>query len=89
VQFVDDTLIILPAEVAQLIKLKALLDTFAVSTSLKVNFNKSCMIPINVPVDKVQLLVSSIACQVGTMPFTYLGLPVGTTRPVVTEFVPI
>jgi hypothetical protein len=89
VQFVDDTLIILPAEVAQLIKLKALLDTFAVSTSLKVNFNKSCMIPINVPADKVQLLVSSIACQVGTMPFTYLGLPVGTTRPVVTEFVPI
>jgi hypothetical protein len=47
------------------------------------------MIPINVPADKVQLLVSSIACQVGTMPFTYLGLPVGTTRPVVTEFVPI
>jgi hypothetical protein len=69
--------------------LKAFLDTFAVSTGLKVNFNKSCMTPINVPADKVQLLDSSIACQVGTMPFTYLGLPVGTTRPVVAEFVTV
>jgi hypothetical protein len=30
------------------------------------------MIPINVPADKAQLLASSIACQVGTMPLPTL-----------------
>jgi hypothetical protein len=82
VQYADDTLTVLPADVDQLVRLKALLDTFVVSTGLKVNFNKSCMIPINVPTNKVQLLASSIAYQVETMPFTYLGLPIA-------EFVPV
>jgi hypothetical protein len=30
-----------------------------------------------------------INCQVGAMPFTYLGLPLGTTRPSVDEYMPL
>jgi hypothetical protein len=33
-------------------------------------------------------LANTIGCQVAEMPFTYLGLPVGTTRPTVDEFAP-
>lgn len=34
-------------------------------------------------------LTDSLGCQLVTMPFTYLGVPLGTTRPSVQEFVPI
>ena len=50
VQYADDTLLIMPADARQLFCLKALLQSFALSTGLKVIFHKSCLIPINVPV---------------------------------------
>lgn len=34
-------------------------------------------------------LTSALGCQLGSMPFTYLGLPLGTTRPNVQDFMPI
>lgn len=35
------------------------------------------------------LLASTLDCQTGAMPFSYLGLLLGTTRPAVDEFMPI
>jgi hypothetical protein len=40
IQYVDDTLIILPADVFQLTHLKFILDEFAISARLKVNYHK-------------------------------------------------
>ena len=60
---------------------KALLHSFSESTRLKVNYHKSLMIPINVPEDKIQRLALTFGCIVGSLPFTYLGLPMGTTKP--------
>jgi len=34
-------------------------------------------------------LANTFGCQVGDMPFTYLGLPLGTRKPTVTEFMPL
>lgn len=34
-------------------------------------------------------LAATLGCKVGQMPFTYLGLPLGTTKPTVDEFMPI
>lgn len=48
VQYVDDTLLVLPADATQLLALKNLLLQFASSTGLKVNFDKSFIVPINV-----------------------------------------
>lgn len=48
VQYADDTLMIMQADARQLVFLKALLHSFAESTSLKVNYRKSQMLPINV-----------------------------------------
>ena len=89
VQYADDTLIIMPAEADQLLHLQNLLETFATSTGLKVNFSKSSLLPINVDDEKATLLAETIGCKVGSMPFTYLGLPVGTTRPSVQEYMPM
>jgi hypothetical protein len=35
------------------------------------------------------VLAVVLDCQVGSMPLTYLGLPLGTTRPSVDDFLPL
>jgi hypothetical protein len=57
--------------------------------ALKVNSSKSFLVPINIDNEKAMHLASTMGCQVGTLPFTYLGLPLGTTRPFVEEFAPL
>jgi hypothetical protein len=81
VQYADDTLIILLAEALHLFTLKGRLRSFANSTWLKVNYSKSFLVPINSKNDTAQHLANTMGCQVGSLPFTYLGLPLGTTRP--------
>jgi hypothetical protein len=56
------------------------------ATGIKVNFSKSFIVPINVPEEKVEILDGTLGCQVGSMSFTYLGLPMGTTKPMMQEF---
>jgi hypothetical protein len=73
----------------QLVFLKALLNSFATSTSLIVNFSKSMMVPINMSVEKLQHLAATFGCSTGSLPFTYLGLPLGLTKPKVEDFLPL
>lgn len=73
----------------ELFVLKALLQSFAQGTGLKVNFHKSCLIPINVSEDKAEMLAGVFGYRTGSMPFTYLGLPLGTTKPRVIDFAPL
>lgn len=47
------------------------------------------MVPVNVPEDKMKILAATFSCQIGSMPFTYLGLPLGTTKPKIEEFAPL
>lgn len=68
---------------------KALLNSFGQSTGLKVNYHKLSLYPINVAEDKVELIAGLLGCKVGSMPFNYLGLPMGTTIPKVIDFAPL
>ena len=88
-QYADDTLIILPAEAAQLQSLKDILLQFSQATGLHINFHKSTFAPIHVPPELANDLANIFGCNVGTMPFTYLGLPLGTTKPTIQEFMPL
>lgn len=89
VQYADDTLIVMQASSFQLLCLKALLESFHQATGLRVNYSKSCLIPINVYEQKTQILAGTLGCSVGKFPLTYLGLPVGTTRSKLRELMPI
>ena len=89
VQYTDDTILIMEADVNQLIHLKGLLQSFATSTSLLVNYSKSSMIPINVHSERLAVLASAFGCAIGSMPFTYLGLPMGTTKPRMEDLTPL
>lgn len=77
------------ADARQLFCLKAILNTFASSTGLVVNFSKSLLVPINVSSEKMMILAGTLGCQVGSLPFTYLGLPLGTVKPRIEEFAPL
>jgi len=89
VQYADDTLLIMQADSQQLFFLKSLLNTFASSTGLKVNYKKSQILPINVSPEKMQHLAMTFGCSVGSLPFTYLGLPMGTTKPRMEDLTPL
>ena len=79
----------LQADARQLIFLKALLHSFSESTGLKVNYSKSHMYSINVNEEKMTHLANTLGCDIGSMPFTYLGLPMGTTKPHIEDFTPM
>lgn len=85
----DDTLIIMEACPAQLLHLKSLLSDYAASTSLKVNYSKSMMVPINIDDTKTLSLSQLFGCSVGNLPFTYLGLPLSLAKPRIEDFMPL
>jgi len=89
IQYADDTLILMEACSRQLIALRALLHSFGESTGLKVNFQKSFMVPINVANDRLQMLARTFGCEPGVLPFTYLGLPLSLTKPRAIDFSPL
>jgi hypothetical protein len=88
-QYADDTLLIMEACPRQPFVLKALLNSFAISTGLRVNYAKSNMVPINVSPDRLQHLASMFQCQIGSLPFTYLRLPLGLHNPSVQDCLPL
>jgi hypothetical protein len=71
----------MPADVTQLVHLKELLHAFGAATGLKVNYEKSNLIPINIPDDSVRQYTNALNCQLGNLPMLYLGLPLSITKP--------
>ena len=47
------------------------------------------MVPVNVSDDRLGLLATSFGCSKGSLPFTYLGLPLSLTKPTVANFWPL
>ena len=85
----DDTLLDMPACKEQIIALKHMLQVFAASTSLKVNYSKYMLIPLNVPDDTSKCLAEALGFPIGSLPFPYLGLPMGTTRSSISDLTPL
>jgi hypothetical protein len=89
IQYADDTILVMKASQRELFCLKGLLQSFTESTGLKVNYSKSQMIALNMSQEQAAILSSTFGCQLGTLPFTYLGLPMGTTKPRVEDYMPL
>jgi hypothetical protein len=73
----------------QLVLLKGILHSITLSSGLVVNYHKSCLVPINVSPEKASSLAQTFGCVVGSFPFTYLGLPLGRTKPQVKDYAPL
>ena len=76
---VDDTVLFCDADVKQILHIQLLLLCFQAMTGLKVNVQKSEMVPIG-EVDDVHALAEILGCRVGTLPMYYLGMPLGASH---------
>jgi hypothetical protein len=47
------------------------------------------LLPINITETKTDMLARTFGCAKGNLPFTYLGLPMGTTKPKIIDFLPL
>jgi hypothetical protein len=47
------------------------------------------MVPINVSDEHLNILANTFGCSIGSLPFTYLGLPLSLTRPIIAYYWPL
>jgi len=76
-QFADDTLILGVKSWANVWAMRAVLVLFEAMSGLKVNFNKSMLVGVNVSDSWLNEAASVLHCRVGRVMFVYLGLSIG------------
>ena len=74
--YADDTILLCEANSKQLMYLRWTLMWFEAFSGLNINLNISVIIPLG-RVDNVEVLAAELGCGVGSLPSTYLGLPLG------------
>ena len=74
--FVDDTIVFCEAKKEYLTHLSWILFWFEAASGLKMNLDKSEVIPVG-EVEEVNEMAVEIGCRVGQLPTVYLGLPLG------------
>ena len=76
-RFADDTLILGKKSWANIRAMRAVLVLFENLSGLKVNFSKSQSVGVNVSTSWLSEAAMVLSCKVGSVPFVYLGLPIG------------
>ena len=72
----------------KILHIRMLLLCFQAVTGLKVNALKSEMVPIG-EVPNIHILADILGCRIGSLPMTYLGLPLGASHKSPTIWNPI
>ena len=81
--FADDTMVFYKASEDQMLYLSWVLFWFEASLGLKINLENSELIPVG-RLDNVEVLAVELGCRLGSLPSTYLGLPLGFGHKAVT-----
>lgn len=76
-QFADDSLIMGEGCDTSIRTIKGILRYFELFSGLKINFSKSSLVCFGCDESQAQEWANYLNCQIGSCPFTYLGLPVG------------
>jgi len=76
-QFADDTLILGEKAWANIQGMRVILLLFESLSGLKVNFSKNHLVGANVANSWLSEAAMVLNCRVGSIPFVYLGLPIG------------
>jgi len=76
-QFADDTLVLGEKSWANIKSMRVILILFESLSGLKVNFSKSHLVGVNVARSWLLEAAMVLNCKVGSIPFVYLGLPIG------------
>ena len=86
--FADDTILFCDADEDQILHIRMLLLCFQAMIGLKVNALKSEMVSIG-EVPNIHILVDILGCWIGSLPMTYLGMPLGASHKSPTIWNPI
>jgi len=78
-QFVNETILGGEASVKEEKAMKVTLDTYSRGSGQLINWDKSSFFFINTLEDRQKKISRILGCQVGKIPSTYVGLPLGTT----------
>lgn len=76
-QYADDTIIFCNQDLDSLKNIRKVLILFQLASGLQVNFHKSSLFCLNEPQNWLQQAARVLLCKPGSLPFTYLGLPIG------------
>lgn len=74
-QYADDMVLFSSCEVEHLRNLKCILSCFEKLSSMRINFHKSEVIPMNLSDGQIQEVSHILSCPVGAFPMKYLGVP--------------
>ena len=74
--FADDTIVFCEAKKEHLTYLSWILFWFKVASGLRINLAKSEIFPVG-EVEEVDVMAVELGCKVGSLPSSYLGLPLG------------
>lgn len=77
-QFTGDTLIICKASLEHIMYLRCVIHCFEAVSGLKVNLQKNRMFAVG-EVEQIGSLANCLDCMVGSLPTTYIGLPLGAS----------
>ena len=89
-QFADDTILFCPEDRRIFLNYIRILDCFSLMSGLRINYEKTAIIPLNCAKDWVLQMKSELNCSVLSLPVKYLGIPLGanpkrleTWRPII------
>ncbi|KAJ9567589.1 hypothetical protein OSB04_003555 [Centaurea solstitialis] len=88
-QFADDAIIMGEWDPLNAKNLIRILKCFELCSGLSINLSKSSLLGISVPNEEVQRVALGLNCKVGSVPFTYLGIPVGENMSKASAWQPI
>lgn len=80
-QFVDDTILRGEVSVKEARNVKDILNTYSNATGQLINWSKSSVFFVNTLDGRQRKIVDILGCNIGTLPSTYLGLPMGDRPP--------
>jgi hypothetical protein len=93
-QYADDTLLFMSSGGRCIRNLRVILSLFEKVSRMKINFHKSEIIPLNLEPESVHEISHLLHCPVGSLPFSYLGVPIhferlrrGDLQPVINKLI--
>uniref|UniRef100_A0A453NKF2 Reverse transcriptase domain-containing protein n=1 Tax=Aegilops tauschii subsp. strangulata TaxID=200361 RepID=A0A453NKF2_AEGTS len=88
-QYADDTLMVAAASPATATALKVILNNFAHTTGLAINFSKTTLATLHTDDSKTAAIALAMGCSCASFPQTYLSLPLAPTKPLTNAFNPL
>lgn len=88
-QFADDVILFLEGDEGSVYGIKRILQCFQLLSGLKINFSKSQLFGFHTTTSRLTNSAGVLGCQVGSLPFKYLGAMIGSSPHSISFWTPL